>query len=221
MIYAVSDTHLGMGNGRDNCTSRTALEALFTEARSQDALFIMVGDILETWQYPACGVLEYNKTLLERFLQYSGTRLILGNHDSHLVGHPFFDHPQCHSHFDAWQGGQWFRFNHGHEWDDVNNSPRPGIAQVLTILAGMAEDAGWLMRLSRWWHNLKVSPRGSYRAGQIREHIIDETTGHIVCGHTHEAGSWGEYHNTGCWVDGRTDYLIIDDANGGVSHHSY
>ena len=149
-LFVVSDLHMGDGGERDNFAGKGNKEHfqkfLDYVGKQKSHRLIVLGDLFEFWQANLSGVIVKNIKLLER-LSRMKTIYVLGNHDvdllhfiqRSLLRHTFFD--RMTGPFNMRINKRTFRFMHGHEVDSFNSGENPSWGRMLTIFAGIFEDA--------------------------------------------------------------------------------
>ena len=139
---------------------------------------VITGDLFEFWQAAVGDVLMARKDILDRLAAFgrgdlNRLRYIPGNHDIDLralipqapkqvsdwLRHPFFNHMA--EPFTEKIGDRYYRFLHGHEGDEFNQSSFPGSGRILAIMAAVVED---MVGSPYFDKTMKVSVEGSLSA---------------------------------------------------------
>ncbi len=147
-----------------------------------------------------------------------------GNHDrgltdvmSHLVGVKVY-------HEYAWRfRGTRYLAVHGHQFDRFNAllSAMGGFAylQIQKLDLKNSPIALWLDRLNSRW--LRLTPkvaRGALALARARGAEV------VFCGHTHQAfeaeHDGVQYLNTGCWIQDRLTYAVVDEHGARVAEYA-
>jgi UDP-2,3-diacylglucosamine pyrophosphatase LpxH len=237
MKICVSDLHLGDKGARDNFIVRgeDRFWRFLDWVDTNDHQLYILGDLLEWWQCNIGSTIVAYQSLLKR-LDYLYHQYTWGNHDNSLSSLPFNSvklppYPDGHGPFTRVVGSRTVLFCHGHEADPTCRDLNPGVGNITAIISGMLEDRaktpnykgvviedafiGVLERALDFWRYLtaRYSRRDELLDG-VEKYRVEQQADVVVYGHTHEAGSIGDFHyNTGCWCrDVDTFAQVSDDG---------
>ena len=238
--YIISDLHAGDRGPRDSFAYGNR-EKEFSDfldyVTKQNGKLIIVGDLLDCWQFNVSKVITVRLPLLDR-LSSMGAVYILGNHDADLnyfAGTNLLNHSLIRN---AKRGltlvvnGKRIRLIHGHEADPYCISDIPGVGRITAILSGIAEDKHGSPMASKYKTiaqkvvgpmDRAVSHFNWLRGKPSREKQMNRALKSLACtydvlisGHTHKAGHIGNwYYNSGTWAEFRNSFLVINQ-NGTV-----
>ena len=242
-IIGVSDIHLGYEKSESE-----AFRAFLNDLPTLNPdYFIILGDFVELWRRDmAAALLECSDILakLKELNKQMEVVLIAGNHDWHFMrmgrNSEMYPPPfRFKESFSIHMTDFFYSFKHGHQYDPVCKYQRPNNSLCYT-----PEDISRLgfISLATWFwgrgRKIQISVPELSRI-RIREPgymrkmpaLIDVIRSRakadrlanefLVHGHSHQSflDKDGMYADTGCWVDGHTDYLLIEDE--AVSLMSY
>ena len=233
----LSDVHLGYENSEVEAF-RAFLDEL---PDIQPDYFIICGDFIEMWRRDMVApVLEYCDILakLKELNRQMSVILIAGNHDWHVMrmGRPLETYPppfQFKEVFSIHMDGFYYSFKHGHQYDPLCRHPRPNNSLCYTPEDTTRLEPGHLVSWFRGKEPMlqlhgyipRISRRRILDPGYIskmpalidivrwRARISRHANEFLIHGHTHSPllDTEGMYADTGCWVDGSCDYLLIED----------
>ena len=237
-IICVSDIHLGYAKSESE-----AFRAFLNDLPSLNPdYFIILGDFVELWRRSiAATLLEFSDIIakVKELNKQMEVVLIAGNHDWHFMRmgrnpemySPPFRFKEFYSiHLD----GFFYSFKHGHQYDPVCRYTRPNnvlcytpddTLEFIDLLSGFwlreiwkkpklisarIRDPGYVNKLPAMIDLIRSRAREDRHANEF-----------LVHGHSHQPllDIDNMYADTGCWVDGHTDYLLIEDE--AVSLKSY
>jgi UDP-2,3-diacylglucosamine pyrophosphatase LpxH len=240
-FYCVSDLHLSDRGPRDNFAARGEDRFLrFLDfVDSKNGRLLILGDLFDWWTTNLSRSVNAYRSLLERL---SKAQWVVGNHDGALtrfIGTECFassiSAPSMSKAFEETIAGKRFAFLHGHEADPYCRSPNPGVGDITAIISGLLEDrnqgpnyrghpiedefVGTLEAALTIWRKL------TDQAGRLEEMVAGAEAYRkaagadvVVSGHTHVAGSIGDYHwNCGCWCRDKDTFVEIDEDTGMTS----
>ena len=174
-LFIVSDLHLGDGGRRDNFhyfkNKTPFLEFCDFVKETKRSHLIILGDLIDMWQFNFSKVVYKNFELLKKLSSLNPT-YVVGNHEIDLK---YFCELKIFSFklFDNLSFPFYLKINkkkvlflHGHELDRYNSPENPGWGRVFNIIAGLIEDKhkrpvikkGVLIeeRLEEWLSKLEV-----------------------------------------------------------------
>ena len=207
-MIAISDIHLGPGNGRDDFRDDSGFKDLRFGAalaywKKRGERIILVGDTFECWQANMAEI-EAAHPLAMVAIRDCVDVIVRGNHDWRLE-------EACGKQLvDEWiEGG--VRYIHGHQLDIFNSGRLAFVGQAATWLAGRAElihrDA------DEWLLSLGARALGRGRHGDPQDYqkkALERWGPRVVIGHTHTHVPWNTtYGNAGTWTGDRQDYVKV------------
>lgn len=227
----LSDVHLGYEKSESE-----AFRAFLNELPTLNPdYFIILGDFIELWRRDIAGpLLEYSDVLakLKELNKQMEVVLIAGNHDWHFMRMgrkpdmyplPFRFKEVFTIHMDNF----FYSFKHGHQYDPICKWERPD-----NMLCYSPEDIFRFTDLISWFLERKIWERPVFLySSRIRDPgyikkiptLIElvrsrakfdrRANEFLVHGHTHQSilDTENMYADTGCWVDGQRNYLLIED----------
>lgn len=229
-IIGVSDIHLGYEKSESE-----AFRAFLNDLPSLNPdYFIILGDFIEMWRRSiAAPLLEFSDIIakLKELNKEMEVVLIAGNHDWHFMrmgrnpeiySPPFRFKEMYTIHMD----GFFYSFKHGHQYDPVCKYPRPD-----NILCYTPDDSLEFLGLLSWFSGREIWKMPRFVRARMRDpgyvgtipalrEIVrrrakrdKQSNEFLVHGHSHQPllETDNMYADTGCWVDGHTDYLLIED----------
>jgi UDP-2,3-diacylglucosamine pyrophosphatase LpxH len=193
MIYLVSDLHIGDGSKYDLFLPYKDKFIRFLDMVGTLNYLILVGDILELWNYDLGPIYKAHEDLIDRLLS-SNIIIITGNHDEGLMGLPI-------PIFNSLTIGN-FNILHGHQFDPFNSS-NSIIGQILSISSKRN------IKLEKWFSKATV-----YFRERGLEKMASKSPNFIIAGHTHKAKQLKNYINLGSWQgeNTKTYYATIEDG---------
>ncbi len=228
--FVISDFHLGDGARADNFRQSRAEQPLlrFLDVVAQQGNRLIIdGDMFELWKFdlPIC-LKTYHRILAElQQLADDGVEIIFvfGNHDFDLS----YLHPLFHFVFESYDLGHHIHIEHGHRFDkDTGFTWKIRKAAVWLV--------SWLERwvdrnidesLDRALQKCNIfQPKtpasrryhGTYIEYENEVVKLLKKYQLVILGHTHkpllkQLTKHGIYANSGTWIDGRRDYIFIED----------
>jgi UDP-2,3-diacylglucosamine pyrophosphatase LpxH len=237
-LFCISDLHLGNRGFRDNFAQNEGAFFRFLDyVEQQQGLLLILGDLLETWQFNFSDCVVANQKLLRTLCCTGpdGARWVLGNHDATLTQFLGTDIQLIHANlpsmsgpFEHVIGGKKFAFLHGHESDPYCRDLSPGMGELTAIMSAMLEDKnrgtnadgravedGFIASLE-WPLNIwrKITAGRSRRDEMldlVESYRQEKLADVVVYGHTHEQGRIGNHHyNCGCWCRDHNGFTRIE-----------
>jgi predicted phosphodiesterase len=202
-VLVISDIHLGDGTGSDDFQYQTfrkikdAEKRLLAWIESLDVdVLVLAGDIEELWQHRQKTIRRIYKEFFAFLARKKHVRIV-GNHDITVLGreHIILEH-----------GSFRYFIAHGHQGNKMMLNPfvRIGV-RLVALLEKIVPSIDDMAQFA-----LKT------KESDLTADYARRMTGKydfVILGHTHKAGAFGSYYNTGTCQHGRLEGVLIDDGH--------
>lgn len=228
--FVISDFHLGNGARADNFRQSRAEQPLlrFLDLVAQQGKRLIInGDFFELWKFDLPICLKIYHPIFAQLQQLSDDGMeiiyVFGNHDFDLS----YFQPLFHFVLENYNLGHHIYIEHGHRFDK-DSGVTWKIRQAAVWLVSWLErwvDRNIDLRLDRALQKYNIfqpkTPasrryRGTYIEYEIEVEKLLQKYQLVILGHTHKSllkrlTKHGIYANSGTWIDGRRDYIFIED----------
>jgi len=208
-LIIISDLHLRDGSVADTFTNERACIDLLLAYKND--IIVLNGDIFDISYTQSLPIIENTYPRLCDVIARYVTFIARGNHEAFL-------RTACNQYLYSQIQVDGIRIKHGHDYDALNHGSLAWAGDFVTWATGkidryiyrdFTEDIGGVV--FRMLRQGKFGDLERYRRFALDTISRDGTIDSLVLGHTHikEVRPELRYWNTGCWVRGHTDVLII------------
>jgi UDP-2,3-diacylglucosamine pyrophosphatase LpxH len=238
----IGDLHLGSDEHTDNFGNE-AIEDLkdFIRWKNKQGIkrTILMGDIYELWQGMGFTKSSRIKRIRKRYAEILNDIkhwfCLAGNHDWYL--HDTENMPE---EYIIKEDGMHINCLHGHQFDAFfGNKAKTAFSKLATEVWGVVESifgiektSKVLVKLEAWYNRGQMEKEGNGRDKDAAtytdlavKYAKESKSKYIFLGHTHlpelKKIKGITYGNTGTWIDGRRDFILIDTKKKQISLYTW